>query len=370
MKKYIQSKKPDYLFMITVFALIFFGIIMISSSSVVASLDNTGKNYTYVMQQVVSLLVGLVAMYLTYRIDYRFWKKHSVWMIIITILLLVLVFVPGIGKSAGGAHRWISIFGTWFQPSELIKLTFIIYLSAWLDTIGDDVKNFWKGFIPFTVMIVIIGTLIMSQPDLGTMSVIMFSAVAIFYAAGAELTHMVMGAGSLIAAFIILIKTSPYRQQRLLVFLNPSVDTQGAAYHINQALLAVGAGGLWGLGFGQSRQKYLYLPEAHTDSIFAIVAEELGFIRSGLVVLGFLFLGYLGLRIAKNAPDRFSRFLAIGITTWIVVQAFINIGAMINILPLTGVPLPFISYGGSSLIVLLAAAGLMLNISKQTGESR
>jgi cell division protein FtsW len=204
----------------------------------------------------------------------------------------------------------------------------------------------------------------MSQPDLGTMSVILFSSVAVFFIAGAELTHMVIGAGALLTAFTILIKTSYYRQQRLLVFLNPSVDSQGAAYHINQALLAVGAGGLWGLGFGQSRQKYLYLPEAHTDSIFAIIAEELGFIRSGLVIAGFLFLAYLGYKIAKNAPDRFSRLLAIGITTWIVVQAFINIGAMINVLPLTGVPLPFISYGGSSLIILLAAVGVMLNISK------
>lgn len=370
MKKYIQNKKPDYLFAIIVFVLIFFGIIMISSSSVVASLENTGRNYSYVFRQVVSLFFGLLAMFLTYRVDYRFWKKNSLWLLVFTIILLILVFVPGIGKSAGGAHRWISIFGSWFQPSELVKLTFLIYLSAWLESIGDGVKNFWKGFIPFVVMVVTIGLLIMSQPDLGTLSVIMFSSIIVFFVAGAELTHMMLGAGSLIAVFVVLIKTSYYRQQRLLVFLNPTIDTQGSAYHINQALLAVGAGGLWGLGFGQSKQKYLYLPEAHTDSIFAIIAEELGFIRSGLVILGFLFLGYLGLRIARRAPDRFSRLLAIGITSWIVVQAFINIGAMINVLPLTGVPLPFISYGGSSLIILLAAVGLMLNISRSSGEAR
>lgn len=364
MKKVFSHNKPDYLFMIAIFILIFFGIIMISSSSVVVSLENTGKNYSYVFRQVISLIFGLVAMYITSKIDYRFWKKHSLWIIGVTILLLILVFVPGIGKSAGGAHRWISLGGKWFQPSEIVKLAFIIYLASWLDNMGENVKSFWKGFVPFGLLIAVIGFLIMSQPDLGTMSVILFSAVAIFFVAGAELTHMVLGAGAMLAVFAVLIKTSPYRQQRLLVFLNPSVDSQGAAYHINQALLAVGAGGMWGLGFGQSRQKYLYLPEAHTDSIFAIIAEELGYIRSGLVIAGYFFIAYLGYRIAKNAPDRFSKLLAVGITTWIVVQAFINIGAMINVLPLTGVPLPFVSYGGSSLIVLLAAVGIMLNISK------
>lgn len=364
MKRYMQKKKPDYLYAITVFILIFFGIIMISSSSVVVSLENTGKNYSYVLQQIISLLCGLVAMFVTYRIDYRFWKKNSLWVLIFTLILLILVFVPGIGKSAGGAHRWISIFGSWFQPSELVKLTFLIYLAAWLDNLGEDIKDFWKGFVPFAFLIGIIGVLIMSQPDLGTMSVILFASVAVFFASGAEPVHMLVGAGALLAAFTVLIKTSAYRQQRLLVFLNPSVDAQGAAYHINQALLAIGAGGLWGLGFGQSKQKYLYLPEAHTDSIFAIIAEELGFLRSGLLIAGYFFLAYLGLRIARQAPDRFSRLLAIGITTWITVQAFINIGAMINVLPLTGVPLPFVSYGGSSLIILLAAVGLMLNISR------
>jgi cell division protein FtsW len=308
-------------------------------------------------------------MFTTYSIDYRFWKKNSFWMLIITLLLLILVFVPGIGRAAGGAHRWIVIGGSWFQPSELIKLTFLIYLSAWLENRDEKIKSFWFGFIPFTFLILLIGALIMLQPDLGTTSILVLSAVTVFFVAGANPSHLVFGAGGLLVLLTILIKASPYRQQRLLVFLNPSVDSQGAAYHINQALLAIGAGGLWGLGFGQSKQKYLYLPEAHTDSIFAIIAEELGFIRSSLVVAGYLLIGYLGFRIARNAPDRFARFLAVGITSWIVFQAFINIAAMLNLLPLTGVPLPFVSYGGSSLIILLAGVGIMLNISKHTGEA-
>lgn len=369
MRKFSHQKKPDYLFAIIVFLLIFFGIVMISSSSVVVSLEHTGKNYTYVVRQIIALVFGLMAMFVTYHIDYRFWKKHSFWMLVTTLVLLVLVFIPGIGKTSGGAHRWIVIANNWFQPSELVKLSFIIYLSAWLDSRKEKIQSFWFGFIPFVVLVGIIGVLIMLQPDLGTMSVILFAGVAVYFAAGADLSHLVLGAGSLLALGVLLIKTSHYRTQRFLVFLNPSIDAQGAAYHINQALLAIGSGGLWGLGFGQSRQKYLYLPEPQTDSIFAIIAEELGFIRSSLVVIAFIVLGYLGFRIAKNAPDNFAKLLCIGITSWILFQAFINIGAMINILPLTGVPLPFISYGGSSLIILLAAVGIMLNISKSTGDN-
>lgn len=370
MRNHVKTKKPDYLFAILVFLIIFFGIVMISSSSIVVSMENTGKNYAYVVKQVISLLFGLGAMFATYFIDYRFWKKNAFWMFIITLILLILVFVPGIGRSAGGAQRWIDIGGSWFQPSELVKLTFLIYLASWLDNRGERAQNFLVGFVPFIFLIMIVGSLIMLQPDLGTTSVIMLSAITVYFVAGANPSHMMIGAGFLTIVLTILIKSSAYRTQRLLVFLNPSVDAQGAAYHINQALLAVGAGGLWGLGFGQSKQKYLYLPEAHTDSIFAIIAEELGFIRSGLVILAFLALAYLGFRIARNAPDRFSRLLAVGITSWITIQALINIGAMLNLLPLTGVPLPFISYGGTSLIILLASIGIMLNISKHGGEAQ
>jgi len=366
MRQLTKKGKPDYLFASTVFILIFFGIVMISSSSVVTSFEKYGKNYHYVTQQIISLIIALIALFITYNIDYRFWKKHSFWMLVITLILLVAVFIPGIGKSAGGAHRWIGIGGNWFQPSELIKLTFAIYLAAWFERRTDTIKSFTNGFLPFVFLIGLIGFLIMNQPDLGTMSVIAVMATAIFFAAGANLSHL--GLGVLMASILgaILIKAAPYRLQRFLVFLNPSADTQGAAYHINQALMAIGSGGLWGLGFGQSRQKYLYLPEAHTDSIFAIIAEELGFIRSSLIILLFLALGYFGLRIAKNAPDNFSRFFIVGVVSWILFQAFVNIASMLSLMPLTGVPIPFVSYGGSSLIFLMAAIGIILNISKSS----
>ncbi len=367
MRKF-ENQKPDFLFAITVAGLVFFGIVMISSSSVVISMERFGHNYYYVGQQLISLIVGLIALFITYNLDYRFWRKNSFWLMVVTLILLVLVFVPGIGKAAGGAHRWIGIGSQWFQPSEIVKLSFIIYLSAWLDRRGEKVQSFILGFVPFSFLILLVGALIMLQPDLGTMSVIFLTASAIYFSAGANLAHIIIGAGGVAVILGILIKTAPYRLQRFLVFLNPSADTQGAGYHINQSLLAIGSGGFWGLGFGQSKQKYLYLPQVQTDSIFAVIAEEMGFFRSLMLLAAFAFLGYLGFRIAKNAPDNFSRLLVVGITTWILVQAFINIGAMLGILPLTGVPLPFISFGGSSLIILLAAVGIILNISRHAGE--
>jgi len=364
----LKAKKPDYIFALIVILLTFFGIVMISSSSMVISFEKYGSNYHYVIRQLISLAVGIVSLFITYSIDYRFWKKIAFWMFLMTVILLILVFVPGIGHQFGGAQRWIGYGKFIFQPSEIIKLSFIIYLAAWLDKKGEGIKAFLTGFIPFVVLIAVIGFLIMKQPDLGTMTVIMVTAAAMFFVSGADLLHLSLGLGALTALTIVIIKAAPYRMQRFLVFLNQTNDTQGAAYHINQALLAIGTGGLWGLGFGQSRQKYLYLPQAPTDSIFAIIAEELGFIRAGLVLVAFLFLGYKGFQIAKNAPDNFAKLLAIGITGWILIQTFINIGSMLNLLPMTGVPLPFISYGGSALIVLLAAVGIMLNISKHSGE--
>lgn len=361
-----KMRKPDYLFALIVFLLTFFGIVMIASSSMVVSIEKYGTSYHYVLRQVGSLVIGLVLMFTTYHIDYRFWKKNALWFFLLTVALLILVFVPGIGVEINGARRWIGIGGPWFQPTEIVKISFIIYLAAWLDQKGENIKKLFTGFLPFVILIAFVGFLIMQQPDLGTMSVIVLTAAAMCFVGGASLSHLAAGAVSLVVLVGILIKTAPYRMQRLTVFLNPSADSQGASYHINQAMLAIGTGGWWGLGFGQSKQKYLYLPMSHTDSIFAIICEELGFVRSGIILVGFLFLGMRGYKIAKNAPDNFARLLAVGITAWIIVQTFINIASMLNLLPMTGVPLPFISYGGSSLIFLLAAVGVMLNISKSS----
>ncbi|MCL5407082.1 MAG: putative lipid II flippase FtsW [Patescibacteria group bacterium] len=364
-----SRSKPDLIFALTVFLLCLFGVVMISSASIVTSQERFGTNYYYATHQLISLVVGLIMMVGAYFIDYRFWKKISLTMFLATLVLLIAVFLPGIGKEFGGAHRWLGFGSAVFQPSEIVKLTFIIYLASWLEKKGDQVGNFATGFVPFAFLMLVLGFLIMSQPDLGTLSVILGTAVVIFFVAGARWTHLTIGGVSLLVLVGILIKIEPYRLQRFLVFLNPNDQSLGAAYHINQALIAVGSGGLWGLGFGQSKQKYLYLPQAYSDSIFAIIAEELGFIRASLVIVVFIFLAVRGRRIIQNAPDTFSRLLATGIVTWIVLQAFINIAAMLSLIPLTGVPLPFISYGGSSLIVTLIAVGILLNISKYSSQS-
>lgn len=364
-----DAGKPDYVLALTVFLLSVFGVVMIFSASVVTSQEYFGNSHYFAYRQIISLIIGLILMVVAYSIDYRFWKKIALPLFLASLLLLVAVFFPGIGKQFGGAHRWIGVGNQVIQPSEIVKLTFLIYLAFWLEKKGEGVRDFSTGFLPFIFLIGVLGFLIMSQPDLGTLSVIAITAVVIFYISGARYTHLAIGGASALAILAILIKAAPYRMQRLTVFLNPNSQTLGAAYHVNQALLAVGAGGLWGLGFGQSKQKYLYLPQAHTDSIFAIIAEELGFVRSTLVIGAYIFLANRGLKIAKNAPDHFAKLLAAGITTWIVVQAFINIAAMLSLLPLTGIPLPFISSGGSSLIFTLFAVGILLNISKYSREN-
>ena len=360
----IRPGKPDYLLALIVFLMCLFGIIMISSASIVISTERFGSDFYYVSHQIIAFVVGLIALLVGYFIDYRFWRKYSLILFLITIIMLIGVFIPGIGKELGGAHRWLNFGKFLFQPSELVKLTFIIYFASWLEKKGEGVRDFSSGFLPFIFLMVVLGFLIMSQPDLGTLSVIILTAVVIFFVAGARYTHLGLATISALIFFVILVKLAPYRMQRFLVFLNPNQQTLGAAYHINQALIAIGSGGWWGLGFGQSKQKYLYLPQPHIDSIFAIIAEELGFLRASLVLLAYLFIGVRGFKIAREAPDHFAKYLAIGITSWIVLQAFINIAAMLNLVPLTGITLPFISYGGSSLIVTLLAMGILLNISK------
>ncbi|MGA2666511.1 MAG: putative lipid II flippase FtsW [Patescibacteria group bacterium] len=359
-----EGGKPDYVLALTVFLLCLFGIVMIFSASAVTSQEYFNNSYYYAYHQIISLVVGLVLMIIAYLVDYRFWKKIALPLFLGSLLLLIAVFFPGIGKAYGGAHRWIGLGSHIIQPSEIVKLTFLIYLAFWLEKKGEGVKNFMTGFIPFLFLVAVLGFLIIIEPDMGTLMVIVITSVVVFYIAGARYSHLGLALASAVVLVAALIKAAPYRMSRFTVFLNPGSQTQGAAYHINQALLGIGSGGLWGLGFGQSKQKYFYLPQAHTDSIFAIIGEELGFVRTILVIGAYVFFALRGFRIAKNAPDNFAKFLAVGITTWIVIQAFINIGSMLSVMPMTGIPLPFISFGGSSLMFSLFGIGILLNISK------
>lgn len=366
-----HEHKPDTVLLVVAGSILFFGLIALWSASSVVAFDKFNDSFFYVKQQLVyGVFLGFAAAYIAYRIDYHFWKKWAVPMMFVTVLLLLAVLLPGIGFEYGGARRWIAIGNFLFQPSEVAKFTFLVYIATWLEQRAGAAKDHLKEqLIPFLIFLGILGGLIMAQPDLGTMAVIAAIALSVYFVSGARLSHFSL-IGALGAAMVaVLIKVAPYRTARFTVFLNPDIDPQGIGYHINQALLAIGSGGLFGFGLGHSRQKYNYLPEVTGDSIYAIIAEELGFVFAVGVIALFLVLTYRGLRIARMAPDPFGRLLATGITIWFAFQAFVNIGSMVAVLPLTGITLPFISYGKSSLVMLMLAVGVLLNISKQTKQS-
>jgi cell division protein FtsW len=360
-------QRSDYWLALAVAVLIGFGLIMIYSVSKYYSLDMTdgATDKYYLKKQLFNILIGAIGWIVAQSVDYRYWQKNAAKMFFITIGLLLM---PIILSPFGIAHagRWINIFGFNFQPAELAKLTFIFYLAGLFSKSGENLKSVAKTFVPFLIAVGAIVLIMTMQKDLGTLTVFGLISIGIFLLAGAPLTQFlsVVGLGGF--AGWLLIKFEPYRMKRLLTFLNPENDSMNTGYHIKNALIAIGSGGLFGLGFGQSKQKYLYLPEAHTDSIFAIICEELGALRASLVILLFSFVAYRGFRITRNAPDVFARLVAGAITIWLFMQMVINIGAMFSLLPLTGIPLPFISYGGTSVIVLMTAVGVLMNISRQT----
>lgn len=362
-----KSENLDKTLLFTILTLIIFGLVMIASAGVIYSETRFGDNYYFFKHQLFfGFLPGMAILYLFQKIDYHYWKKIAVPLFLITLIFLVLVFIPGIGTKVYGASRWIQLGHLSFQPSEMAKIATILYLAAWLESRGRrKIRDFFEGVAPFLGILGILGFLIIKQPDTGTLGLIILVAGAIYFASGAKISHILALILAGIAGLWVLVKMAPYRLNRFLVFLNPEMDPQGIGYQINQALLAIGSGGIFGIGLGYSRQKFNYLPEPVGDSIFAIIGEELGMIGAGMLVLLFIILAFRGFRIAKNSPDDFGKLVAIGITSWIVFQAFINIAAITSIIPLTGIPLPFISYGGTSLIFLLAGAGILLNISKQ-----
>lgn len=364
MKK--NNKKPDQILTTTTFALIVFGLVALSSAGVAISQSRFGDPYYFFRHQLLfGVLPGLVLMFFAQKIDYHFWKKFAFGFFAINLIFLVLVFIPGFGLNFQGASRWIKLGPFSFQPSEMLKLSLILYLAAWLEGKREKGADFFEGFVPFLAIVSVVGFLIIKQPDMGTLGIVVLIAMAVYFMSGARFQHLsfMLGAGAL--AFLALVKFESYRMSRLLVFLHPELDPRGIGYQINQALLAIGSGGIFGLGLGHSRQKFSYLPEPVGDSIFAIIAEELGLIGAAALVILFMIFALRGLKIAKNAPDVFGRLLAIGITSWIIFQALINISAISGLVPLTGITLPFISYGGTSIVFLMIGVGILLNISKK-----
>ncbi len=352
-------------------ALLVIGLVMLSSASAVVSYDSFGNTYHYFFRQLIAVVISLAFFFLFYHIDYRTWRRFAIWALFASIILLVLVFIPGLRSEYGTARSWIVIFGQSFQPAELVKLTFLIYLATWLEAKKGQLQEAGSGIVPFIISLVIIGALMLAQPDLGTLFVILFSSFVAFFVAGGKFSHILVTI--LLAVFaisLLLYATTSYRNARFLCYKDPSYSTQKECYQINQSLIAVGSGGWFGRGLGESRQKFMYLPEVWGDSIFPIIAEEIGFIFSSILLILFGLLFYRGLKIARHAPDVYGTALAVGIVAWLVIQTFLNIGGMLNLIPMTGVPLPFISSGGSSMLALSMAIGILANISRQTSYGR
>ncbi len=361
-----RTGSPDYPLVLTIVALLAFGLIMVYSASVVTAYTAYRNQYYYLIRQAAYAVVGLGAMVLLMRLDYHRLRAVSLPGLVLSLVLLAVVLLPGLGTEVYGAQRWLRVGGFQLQPSEFAKLGVIVYMAHWFTSKREQVRDFANGFIPFVVLLAVIVALMLKQPDLGTAIVVVTTAVAIFFVAGAhplQLTLFLLVSG---LALVPLIRMAPYRMARFLTFLDPWELPQGNGYHVVQALMGFGAGGFSGVGLGVGRQKFLYLPFPHTDSIFAVIGEELGLAGTLGLLLLFLFFTYRGLRIAWYAPDQFGRLLATGVTCVIIFQALINMGVLTSSLPFTGITLPFVSAGGSSLISKLASCGILLSVSRQT----
>lgn len=362
-----SRQRPDLWVLALIATLCLFGLVMVYSASYAAAAETFGNAAYQVLKQATYLAMGWAALVVMMRIDYHLWRKFALPLMLIALVLLVLVLlIPSTQlNDVNGAKRWIFIGAQGFQPSEVAKLAFILYLASWLSLRSSErVANLTRGLIPFGLVLGLVVALIMREPDMGSSLVFVCIGVSMFFVAGADLVQL--GAGLMLAAgtFVLLIKAADYRSSRLESWLNPWADPLGSGYHATQSMMALGSGGLFGLGLGASRQKFSWLPEQYTDTIFSIIGEELGLVGATLVIVLFGCLVYRGYRVALHAPDSFGALLATGITTWFGFQALINIGAATNSIPFTGITLPFISAGGSSLIFALAAAGVLLNVSK------
>lgn len=336
------------------------GVFFVFEASSVRSFNEFGESFHYLKLQIVWIGLGVLVMMLMSFFNYHKLYYLAFFIMSVTIGLLFLVLLPDLGHQAGGARRWFDLGFFNLQPTELAKLSAVIYLSSWF------ISREKKRFFSFMILIGLLMFLIILQPDMGTATIIFFISIAVYFLAGIELHYLLLLIPGAVAFFFFLIKISPYRFKRLLAFFDPNLDPLGITYHINQISISLSSGGIFGRGFGASRQKYLFLPEAHTDSIFAIIGEEIGFIGCLLLIILFFLLCYRIYKTIFLAPDRFGRLLAGGIFAFFNFQIIINLGAMVNLIPLTGVPLPFISYGGSNVIVSFALIGILINIAKQS----
>ncbi|MGH2749092.1 MAG: putative lipid II flippase FtsW [Actinomycetota bacterium] len=361
----------DTMLVIATLSLLTLGLVMILSASSVSSFATYGSSFLFFKKQVLWAAIGIVAFFAFARLDYRRLKGFGYLAVVAVVLLLVAVAIPGVGMVVGGSARWLGAGPLSFQPSEFAKLAVILFAADVLSRKPEKtLRVFSHTLLPVIPVLAVIALLVILQPDLGTTLLIGTIGIGVLFVAGAPLRHLVpiAAAGGGIATLAAIIE--PYRRARILSFIDPWADPLNTGYQAIQSLIALGSGGFFGVGLGASRQKWLYVPNAHTDFIYAILGEEMGLFGT-LVVLGlFAFIAYIGIRIAKNAPDRFGMLIAAGVTIWMATQALINMGAVTAALPITGVPLPLVSFGGSSLVVSLIAMGILTNIATQATDGR
>ncbi|MGQ0678062.1 MAG: putative lipid II flippase FtsW [Actinomycetota bacterium] len=358
-------RKPHFPLLLTTLAMVTIGLLMILSASSVEAYRQTGSAYSYFFRQSFGVAVGLALMALMARTDYRWLRDAARPFLALCIVMMVAVLIPGVGEARGGSSRWLMFGPVSVQPSEIAKLALVVFAAFILESKGikiRDLPELAKPLLPATGLVL---ALVLLQPDLGTAVILGGTVMVVLFLSGARAQHVAGLAGAGLSLAVTLAFTHSYRRDRVFSFLDPWKDPLGDGWHIIQGQIAIGSGGLFGLGLGASRQKWSYIPNAHTDFIFAIIGEELGFAGTLMVLLLFVFLAYLGVRIARNAPDRFGLLVAGGITGWLGIQALINMGAVSGLLPITGVPLPLISFGSSSLVLTMASVGVLLSIAKR-----
>jgi cell division protein FtsW len=365
----MRSKKYDKFFLVIVATLAITGFLIYISASM-GLLARKGTDYSWITlkQLAAGAGVGLVALFLTFKIPYRFWKKAAIIFFLLSVALTAVVLVPGLGVSVNGAKRWLPLGPLTFQPAELLKFGFVLYCAAWLSSSKSKVKSFKFGILPFIAVLGVVAAILLKQPDTGTLIIFVITGVVMLVLSGSKWRHIVSIVLLMCVCLVGVAYARPYVMKRITTFLDPSLDALGASYQMRQAILAIGSGQIFGKGFGQSVQKFNFLPEPTSDSIFAVAAEEFGFIGSTVIVLLFLAFALRGLRIAARAPDAFGRLLAAGFVMLIVSQSFVNIAAMLGLIPLTGLPLLFISQGGTAFVITMAEVGIILNISRYASK--
>lgn len=361
----MKNHRVDSIFLGIVITLLSVGAVSFVSASLGVLAKNEVKFYGVLTNQLLfGLLGGGIAMYVTSRIKYTLWRKYAFFIFLGSIFLTLLVFVPHLGFSHGGARRWVTLGFISFQPVEFLKIGFVMYFAAWLSWIKTKVQDFKYGILPLVLLLGLIALILFKQPDTKSFMLVFAAGASMLFVSGVRMKYLIIVFITAIIGLSVLVFYKPYLLERVMTFVNPGRDPQGSSYQLEQSLIALGSGGITGRGLGQSIQKFSYLPEPQGDSIFAVIGEEFGFVGTVIIVLLFFAFCLRGLKVAYQAPDAFSRLLATGIVILLGAQAFLNIASIVGLFPLTGVPLVFISHGGTSLMVSLAAVGIVLNISR------